>query len=184
MIRSLFHCSFHFIPKSFYSQLPVVSFLLENNPEISCYSESLAPKVTARLLFQNDTIAVHFLSYHLFVRVYVSATPVIDRTTSAVVEKNGYVECKIKKANPAPEITWEMQPYCIRHLADCRPDLKLWRKVPEDRFTIISSNTSSDTTLLVPATSTQHYFFRCTARNKAGKDEHIVKFFYISGGNS
>eukprot|EP00794_Sanderia_malayensis_P007017 gene7017-7802_t len=112
----------------------------------------------------------------------VLVAPMIDRRTSAVVEKNGYVECKIKRSNPAPRITWEMQPYCIRQLADCKPDIKLWRRIPEDKFTILKSNASSDTTLVVPTTSTQHYFFRCTAENKAGKDRHIVKFFYISGG--
>ena len=112
---------------------------------------------------------------------YFVVAPKIDKTTSHSVKQNGMIECKIKRAYPAPRITWQMQPYCMG-LTDCWPKKNLWEKVPEETFTIISSNSSQDTTLVVPATSKQNYFFRCIAHNKAGQDQHIVRFIYSGQG--
>ncbi|CAB4006861.1 vascular endothelial growth factor receptor 2-like, partial [Paramuricea clavata] len=82
--------------------------------------------------------------------------------------------CMVEEANPNQiSFTWVAQLTGCTN-ADCKPNNSNWQVVTgtESGLEIITTNSKST---LILEKSEQHFFYRCTARNTVGEDNHIWK---------
>lgn len=103
--------------------------------------------------------------------------PSISRENSDVsfTEENkpGTVRCIVSQANPAPIINWFIQP--LYNIND-EPKAADWKPAPPTSTLSSLSGGKYESSLAVPSNQPKS-FYRCDARNNAGFDKRVYKFF-------
>jgi hypothetical protein len=86
----------------------------------------------------------------------------------------------VEEANPNQiSFTWVAQVSgCTSE--DCKPNNSNWRVVTGKKSGLKIITTNSKSTLIIEK-SEQHFFYRCTASNTVGEDNHVWKVVPVTG---
>jgi hypothetical protein len=88
--------------------------------------------------------------------------------------------CKVEEANPNQiSFTWVAQLTGCTN-ADCKPNNSNWQAVAGTESGLKIITTDSKSTLSLEK-SEQHFFYRCTASNTVGEDNHVWKVVPVTG---